>query len=110
MPRIFKIGSYSVYFWSNEHIPLEPIHVHISQGRAVPNATKVWITQNGKCILSNNASQIPEHILRDIMRVIESRSGEIIEKWAIYKFKIARRKGCVESATISRIVTLIVAK
>nr|DAV29283.1 MAG TPA: hypothetical protein [Bacteriophage sp.] len=25
MPQIFKIGSYSVYFWSNAGKPLEPI-------------------------------------------------------------------------------------
>jgi hypothetical protein len=25
MPQIFRIGSYSVYFWSNEGRPLEPI-------------------------------------------------------------------------------------
>ena len=34
MPQIFKIGSYTVYFWSNEGKPLEPIHVHIAEGRA----------------------------------------------------------------------------
>ena len=26
MPQIFRIGSYIVYFWSNENNPLEPIH------------------------------------------------------------------------------------
>ena len=30
MPRIFRFGSYWVYFWTNENKPLEPIHVHIS--------------------------------------------------------------------------------
>ena len=34
MPQIFRIGSYIVYFWSNEGIPLEPVHVHIAEGRA----------------------------------------------------------------------------
>lgn len=32
MPQIFKLGSYNVYFWSNESCPLEPVHVHVSQG------------------------------------------------------------------------------
>ena len=27
MPQIFKIGSFWVYFWSNEGVPLEPVHV-----------------------------------------------------------------------------------
>ncbi len=30
----FLIGSYIVYFWSNKGIPLEPVHVHIAEGRA----------------------------------------------------------------------------
>ena len=29
MPQVFKLGSYWVYFWTNEGKPLEPIHVHI---------------------------------------------------------------------------------
>ncbi len=32
MPQIFKLGSYWVYLWTNENKPLEPIHVHISEG------------------------------------------------------------------------------
>ena len=31
MPQIFKIGSFWVYFWSNEGVPLEPVHVHVSE-------------------------------------------------------------------------------
>ena len=43
MPQIFKIGSYIVYFWSNEGKPEEPIHVHISENTPRANATKIWI-------------------------------------------------------------------
>lgn len=43
MPQVFKIGPYSVYFWSNDNMPLEPIHV--SEGWANPNATKIWIVK-----------------------------------------------------------------
>ena len=49
MPQVFKIGSYWVYFWANENDPLEPIHVHVSQGAPSSNATKIWITRAGKC-------------------------------------------------------------
>lgn len=84
MPQIFKLGSYWVYFWTNENNPLEPIHVHIAQGHPQENATKVWITKSGKCLLCNNNSRIPERILRNMMRIIEARSAEIIEKWQRY--------------------------
>ena len=33
MPQIFRIGSYIIYFWSYENDPLEPVHVHIAEGR-----------------------------------------------------------------------------
>ena len=81
MPRIFKVGSYWIYFWANENKPLEPVHIHISQGSPSENATKVWITKSGKCLLCHNNSKIPERILRNVMRVVESRSDEVIEKW-----------------------------
>lgn len=81
MPQVFKVGSYWVYFWANENEPLEPIHVHISQGQPNSNATKVWITRAGKPLLCNNNSKIPERILRNIMAVIDARSSEVIAKW-----------------------------
>ena len=81
MPRVFKIGSYTVYFWANESDPLEPVHVHVSPAAPSQNGTKIWITKMGKCLLCHNLADIPEPILRDIMRVIEARSGEIISKW-----------------------------
>lgn len=58
MPQIFKIGSYVVYFWMNENDPLEPIHVHVAEGVPTPNATKIWITRTGRCLLCNNNSKI----------------------------------------------------
>lgn len=79
MPQIFRIGPYIVYFWSNENEPLEPVHVHIAEGRATSNATKVWITSTGKALLSHNSSKISAQILNSMIRVIEANSEEIIE-------------------------------
>ncbi len=81
MPQLLRIGPYLVYFWSNENRPLEPIHVHITEGRASANATKLWITSTGKVLLCNNNSQIPETILRKLMRIIEANSSDIIDAW-----------------------------
>ena len=81
MPQIFRIGSYIVYFWSNENNPLEPVHVYIAEGRASANATKVLLTSSGKTLLCNNNSQIAKRELRKIMRIIEANSKEIIDKW-----------------------------
>ena len=88
MPQVFKVGAYWVYFWSNENKPLEPVHVHIAEGKPVENATKVWITKSGNCVLCNNNSKIPGIILRNVMRIIEARSDEVIQKWIKYFGKI----------------------
>ena len=54
MPKIFRMGEYWIYFWTNESKPLEPIHVHIAKGSPTANSTKIWITSTGKCLLCNN--------------------------------------------------------
>ena len=81
LPNLFTVSGYKVYFWSNENNPLEPVHVHIAEGRASANATKVWLTSSGKTLLCNNNSQIAKRELRKIMRIIEANSKEIIDKW-----------------------------
>ena len=81
MLQLFKIGSYVIYFWINENNPLEPMHVHIAKVRPTANATKIWITRSGHCLLQNNNSQIPERELRIMMKIIEARSSDVITKW-----------------------------
>lgn len=84
MPQVFKMGSYWIYFWTNENKPLEPVHVHIAKGVPTANATKVWITSSGRCLLCNNNSQIPKHTLRNIMRTIEARHKDVLSLWIKY--------------------------
>ena len=88
MPQLLRIGPYIIYFWSNENSPLEPVHVHIAEGRASANATKLWITSTGKAMICNNNSQIPERILRKLQRVIEANSEMIVEEWLVHFGKI----------------------
>nr|WP_300129909.1 DUF4160 domain-containing protein [uncultured Butyricicoccus sp.] len=84
MPQIFRIGPYLIFFWSNEGVPLEPVHIHVAEGVPTGTATKIWITKSGKTLLCNNNSKIPSRTLKIIMRIIEARSGEIIQKWTDY--------------------------
>ena len=81
MPQELKIGPYSVYFWSNENDPLEPVHVHVSEGKASANATKIWITSTGKTLLCHNNSMIPDRILRRLMMIIEANGKKIVDDW-----------------------------
>ena len=84
MPQVFRIGSYWVYFWTNENEPLEPVHVHVAEGKPTKNATKIWITKGGRCLLCNNNSKIPDRTLRNIMRIIESQNEQVISMWLEY--------------------------
>lgn len=81
MPQLFKIGAFIVYFWANENMPLEPLHVHIAEGKPQADATKVWITQTGHCILANNKSRIPANLLRQIMLLVEANQEDIKNQW-----------------------------
>ena len=74
MPNLFTIGSYKVFFWSNEND--EPIHVHIADHNPKANSTKVWITKRGRTLVCNNNSQIPSKDLRKLLVFIEANSKE----------------------------------
>ena len=81
MPQIFSIGAYLVYFLSNEGEPLEPVHVHVSKGKPDKNSTKIWITKSLNCIVCNNNSKIPNHVLNNLIEIIENRAFEIVDKF-----------------------------
>ena len=89
MPQILRIGSYVVYFWSNEVRPLEYVHVHVASKRPTVDATKLWITSVGGVVVCNNDSQIPPEVLRKIARVVEANNKEIVATW-VRLFGVAR--------------------
>lgn len=79
MPKLFVVSGYMVYFWSNEEG--EPIHVHVSKGKPSANATKIWLTKTGGCILANNGSKIPNRELNELMEFIAAQFFLICSKW-----------------------------
>lgn len=79
VPSLFRIGRYVVYFWSNENN--EPVHVHIAAGRPVQNATKVWLTAAGGCVLANNNSRIAANELSELHEVIAAQHFLICKAW-----------------------------
>ncbi len=80
MPKVMKLFGYGVYFWSNEGVPLEPIHIHVSKDLH-KNATKIWILENGTVKLENNNDEIASKDLKRILKAVSVFSDEIIEKW-----------------------------
>ena len=81
MPQLLRIGPYIFFFWSNESAPLEPVHVHIAEGKATSNATKIWITSSGKALLCNNNSHISDRMLSRLLRIVEANSAAFMQTW-----------------------------
>ena len=79
MPRLFKVGQYIIFFWSNELD--EPIHVHISIVNPAPNSTKIWITKNGGCIVAHNKGKIPQKDLNKLFEIIRDNFFLICNEW-----------------------------
>ena len=79
MPSLFFVGGYRVFFWSNENG--EPIHVHVCKGAPSPNATKLWLTSEGGCILASNGSEITQPALNEMMDIISAQFFLICAKW-----------------------------
>lgn len=89
LPSLFRIGPYLVFFWSNENF--EPIHVHIGKGKPSSNATKVWLTASGGCIVANNSSKIPRNELNEMLEVISAQHYMICQEWKNH-FKVSEVK------------------
>ena len=53
MPKLMEILGYIIYFWSNEGLPVEPIHVHIAK-QPNRNGTKIWIKSDGSTIVEHD--------------------------------------------------------
>ena len=79
MPSLFIIAGYRVFFWSNENN--EPIHVHICKGKPSVNATKIWLTSKGQCIIANNNSRISTGELSKLLEVVSAQFFFICSEW-----------------------------
>ena len=79
LPSLFLVGGYRIFFWSNEND--EPIHVHVCKGVPSPNATKLWLTREGGCIVASNGSKIPQATLNELVDIVSAQFFLICAKW-----------------------------
>lgn len=79
LPSLFTVSGYTIFFWSGDMN--EPIHVHISKGHPTKNATKIWLTKSGGCIISNNNSHIPTNELNELLMFISAQFFYICNEW-----------------------------
>ena len=57
------------------------IYDHVSKGKPIPNATKIWLTRSGGCILAGNGSHIPNKQLTELMEFISAQYFLICAVW-----------------------------
>ena len=79
MPSLFAFGPYVIFFWTGEQG--EPVHVHVSIKRPSKDATKLWLTASGGCIVAHNSSQLPERDLRRVTKFVRSNHELICRRW-----------------------------
>ncbi|MCL2055040.1 MAG: DUF4160 domain-containing protein [Oscillospiraceae bacterium] len=82
MPKLFKLGAFSIFFWSNEGE--EPIHVHVCVGNPYAGATKIWLTRGGGCIIAHNKSRISQNDINELLEIIQANHDFICNKWEHY--------------------------
>jgi len=80
LPKLYTIGKYVIFFWSNENN--EPVHVHIAVKRMSQHSVKVWLTKDGGCMAAKkNKDIIHPSNLNMLLSAICANHAEICEQW-----------------------------
>ena len=78
MPKIFEWNGYKFFFFSNEGVPPEPIHIHVRKGERV---AKFWIEP----IVSVAYNfEMTSKELKELQAVVENNVAIIRSKWNEY--------------------------
>jgi len=75
VPAIFRYKGYRFFFYSNEGIPREPLHVHVRRGNAV---AKFWLEPVPEAASSHGMAA---HELRELLDVAVEHKTEIVRFW-----------------------------
>jgi hypothetical protein len=75
MPLVFRWKGYRFHFFSNEGDPREPVHVHVTKGRA---DAKFWLQPEVNVAYNKGFNA---RALATLSRVVEERRKEIEGAW-----------------------------
>ena len=78
MPVVFRHNGYRFFFYSNEGIPREPLHIHVRKGVAV---AKFWLVPFPEVAESHGLSA---HELHELLDVAVQHRLEIERYWNEY--------------------------
>jgi hypothetical protein len=75
VPVIFRYKGYRFFFYSNEGLPREALHVHVRKGGAV---AKFWLEPAPEVA---NSHGMAAHELRELLDIAIARKAEIERFW-----------------------------
>lgn len=75
MPVVFRYKGYRFFFYSNEGVPLEPLHIHVRRGSSV---AKLWLEPMPEVAESYGLSA---RELRELIDVAVDHEEEIKRYW-----------------------------
>lgn len=82
LPNLLSFRGFNIYFWSDEGN--EPIHVHVQKGKHTSASTKIWLLEDGNCLVANNKSQLTRRQLRIMEDFIKRNFKLICKAWKNY--------------------------
>jgi hypothetical protein len=75
MPAVLRFKGYTFFFFSNEGVPREPLHVHVRAGSAT---AKIWLEPVVMVAESHNMSA---QELREVLRVARANKDAFSKAW-----------------------------
>ena len=78
MPVILRVEGFKFFFYSNEGVPPEPIHIHVRKGGL---EAKFWLTSQIQ-LARNDGFDAPT--LRRLANIINEQHELLIEAWYEY--------------------------
>ena len=78
MPVVFRLDGFRFFFYSNEGISLEPVHIHVQKAGA---EAKFWV---GSEIILDNSEGFDAKTLRKLLVIVKDNKSLIEDRWNEY--------------------------
>jgi hypothetical protein len=75
MPTVFRSGGFRLFFYSNEGLPREPVHVHVERG---DSEAKFWLRPEAAIAYNNG---FDARTLRLLVDLVEANRERIEKAW-----------------------------
>ncbi len=75
MPAVFRVRGFRFFFYSNEGVPREPMHIHVEKGDA---EAKYWLEP--EIILAYNDGY-DARTLRELLEIVAASQDRIKRAW-----------------------------